>query len=165
MKLHLEKTPFGLAGMTPGDQTAIDDLKKGTYAAELKQPRNIKFHRKFFSLAHVAHDMQDQYKTFDSFLDAIKIAAGEFDVVQVKIPDFEKEMNAWGGITIHHLHDRKEGTNFVVLKPKSISFSKMDETIFESFYSRVIDALITNFCPGSTPNEMDEAARKYLNYA
>lgn len=148
MKLTLEKTHYGLVGAIPADQASIDNLPLGTYTAEIRRPRNVQFHRKFFSLLNLAFDMQDEFKTLDTFLDALKIYSGHFDTVKIKLPPEPNE----------------EELDCLLLKPRSISFSKMTEPDFEAFYSRCVDVLIQKFCPGKTPEEMDEAAKKYLQY-
>jgi len=150
MKLLMRKDATGWHGAIPAHDESWSQIKNGDYNFVITRPRNIKFHRKFFALLTVALDMQDQFQTMDTFLDAIKICAGEFEAHQIRLPKIEEEL---------------DGQRFVVLKPKSISFAKMDQTAFDAFYSRVIDALITNFCPGSTAEEMDRAAMEYLRFA
>jgi len=150
LKLFIVKDGLGLHGETPEMDEQFKGLKRGNYLFEITRPRNYQFHKKLFALLRMALDMQDQFQTMETFRDAVLISAGEFDLHQIRLPKIEEEL---------------DGKKIMVLKPKSISFAKMDQTAFDALYSRVIDALIANFCPGATPEEMDKAANEYLRFA
>jgi hypothetical protein len=143
MKLTIEKGFGEIHGWSPADRQMIDTLNQGTYACEIKQIRNVKYHRKFFSMINMAFDTQDEFKMLNTFLDRVKLLAGHYTLEEMELED---------------------GTRVMVKRPSSISFARMEEADFERFYSRVVDALIEHYCPGSTPEEMDEAARKYIAY-
>lgn len=143
MKLILTKTHLGIRGGSPHDQEKLDQLKNGDYTAEIKQPRNVQHHRKFFSLLNFAFSQQEEYKTIESFRDAVTVAAGFCTLQQMHIKGI-------GDVT--------------VCRPVSIAFSKMDQSSFDVFYSRIIDTLIDSFCPGQTPDDIAKNAENYLRY-
>lgn len=143
MKLILTKTHLGIRGGSPHDQEKLDQLKNGDYTAEIKQPRNVAHHRKFFSLLNFAFGQQEEYKTIESFREAVSVAAGYCTLDKLVIKGIGEVM---------------------VCKPVSISFSKMDQSSFDVFYSRIIDTLIESFCPGQTPDEISNNAVEYMRY-
>ena len=143
MKIYIDKDYFGIHGSMPNDREAIDNLKPGMYQCEIKRPRNVRHHRKFFGLLNLAYSMQETYVTMDSFRDAVTIKAGYYDAMQVEIPQLGKVM---------------------VCKPHSISFASMSQPDFEVFYDRVLGVLIRHFCPGTTEQEMEDTVLKYLSF-
>lgn len=143
MKVYIDKDWFGIHGSMPSDRDIIDNLKPGTYLCEIKRPRNIKFHKKFFALMNLAYSMQEEYKTMKSFRQAVTIKAGYCDISQIVIPELG-EVN--------------------VCRPKSISFANMDESEFDIFYEDVLRTLVEHFCPGTTEEEIIEAVLKYLSF-
>ncbi len=96
---------------------------------EVVQPRNPKFHRKFFALLnlgfeawepgrkHKTHKGIPVSKNFEQFREDITILAGFYEQT-------------------FDLHGRLK------LKAKSISFAKMEEPEFEQLYSAVADVLL-----------------------
>ena len=97
---------------------------------------NIKFHRKFFALMHLAFDYWEPPKhgegsalsdkmaierNFDRFRYDVTILAGYYDATY-----------------------RLNGD--VRLEAKSISFGSMSEDDFEDLYSKVIDVIINRVC-------------------
>ena len=103
------------------DYDKIKKLKFGEeYQCEVLQPRNIKFHRKFFALINMVFDNQEQYKNSDRLRKDLIIEAGFYD--------------EW--IDIHGEIKREA---------KSISFGNMSEEEFEKLYSAVIDEVVKHF--------------------
>jgi hypothetical protein len=124
--LRLHQSGTGLVPADSGEAGALLELRHGAlYKAKLTQPRNPGFHRKFFALVRYLHSVFEPpevggYGTgvradFDAFRDDLLIQAGWHDAVF-----------------------RLDGA--VRLKPKSISFAKMDNTTFGQLYSDCITA-------------------------
>ena len=112
----------------PAAEQFIASLKLGSGAAvEVKKARNIRFHRKFFSLLQLAFDIWEPTgekmwkgvpirKDFERFREDITILAGHYDVSYAL-----------------------DGS--VKLTAKSISFANCDEHEFESVYDSVLDVV------------------------
>lgn len=112
----------------PAAEQFIASLKLGSGAAvETKKVRNVRFHRKFFSLLQLAFDMWEPpgdktwkgvpiRKDFERFREDITILAGHYDVSYAL--DGSVKMTA-----------------------KSISFANCDEFEFEKVYQSVLDVV------------------------
>jgi hypothetical protein len=86
----------------------------------MTKPRNIKFHRKFFSLINMVFQNQEVYSDIDNLREELTKACGYFDSY------------------INH-------KGITVYKAKSISFSKMDNTEFEELYNKFLDVIVLIF--------------------
>lgn len=121
MKIYLQRT---LRGLIPLDDTDKEKINKIPFDVALeydvKVPRNIKFHRKYFAMMNLAFENQDEFKNFQIFREAVIIGAGFFDKVQ-----------------------RLHGEEIIVAK--SISFANMDNEQFEQLYTACIDTIIDYF--------------------
>lgn len=87
------------------------------YEVEIRQPRNIKFHKKFFALLDLVYQNQDAYANKDDLREDLTIEAGYF-----------------------RLTDNIHGQT--VKRAKSISFASMDDFEFSEFYSSVMNVVI-----------------------
>lgn len=90
------------------------------YQCEIKQPRNLKFHRKFFALIKMVFDNQEHYTSFDRLRKHLIIEAGFYD----ESVDFK-------------------GT--IQQEAKSISFASMKQYQFDDLYSKVLDVIVKYF--------------------
>ena len=108
---------------------------------EVKQPRNVRFHRKYWKLIDTVYDNVESlaYPDLDDFHDAIKIMVGCRKRLQ-----FPKDIRdpETGEIIA------RKGT--VVFVPGSIAFHNMTEATFEKFFNRVCDLVVTYFWPTVT---------------
>jgi len=103
------------------DYEKIKKLKAGEeYQCEIKRPRNLKFHKKFFALINMLFENQERYNNSDRLRKDLIIEAGFYD----EWVDFQ-------GVT------QREA--------KSISFASMKEDEFSDLYSRVLDAIVLHF--------------------
>ena len=84
---------------------------------DIKQPRNYKFHKKFFALVNMVFENQDRYTSIDRLREDLTIEAG-----------FYEEHVTFSGE--------------VKTTPKSISFASMDEIEFSTLYGKFIDTVI-----------------------
>ena len=132
-------------------QDYFKSLKNGeTYQADIKQPRNAKFHAKYFALlnyafsffenADIKYKGQDVAANFDRFRNDITILAGFYDVTY--------DIN----LKIH-------------LKAKSISFAKMKEDEFEKLYNKTIDIILAKVLTRQTKTDIDSAVNNIMNFA
>lgn len=122
----------------PQDEEKMDSFKNGDIVqAEIKKPRNIRHHRKFFALVNFVMQNQEQYKNQEDLLVEIKLKTGHYQ---------------------EHITTKGK----LIYVPKSISFSKMDEHEFNLFYSKAIDVCIANFMTGMTPEEVNRQVDNIL---
>lgn len=128
MKIKLLNTPSGLKPMYDEDYEEKKKLKIGeVYEATINRPRNLSFHRKYFSLINLAWEYQNE-RAIEHFHHNIKLFRKTVEV-------------AAGWCEPIYSIDRKEWVEV----PKSISFDKMDADEFEQLYERVKDVLFKYF--------------------
>jgi hypothetical protein len=127
-EIHLVKMPGGT--LKPANQVDADVLQKmksgALVFADIKQPRNPLFHRKFFALLNFGFEYYNppeveykgikSVKSFEVFRKEVVIRAGYFTVTT----------------------DLKGNTR---LEAESISFSNIDETRFAKIYSDVFNVI------------------------
>jgi hypothetical protein len=112
MKLMLTRTFNGLKATYNTDLELLSKLEVGqSYLAEIKKPRNILFHRKFFALLNLLFDNQDVHDDIDELRSDLLINIGCYK----EKPNLDGE---------------------VIKIPLSISFSKMDEVEFSKMYEK-----------------------------
>lgn len=128
MKLKLLNTTSGLKPMYDEDYDEKKKLKIGeVYEATIKRPRNLQFHRKYFSLINCAWEYQNEKVVahfnhrVEAFRKTVEIAAGWFELV--------------------YLIDKREWSQ----APKSVTFDKMDELEFRELYDNVKRVLFQTF--------------------
>lgn len=118
-----------LGALRPADEAGRDALAKigngEIVTVEVKRPRNVRFHRKYWALVNLVFENMDRYPSPDDLHAAIKIAAGLRTAIQ--LPD---------------------GTMGYI--PGSIAFHKMGQSEFEAFFDRVCDLVAAHFLPGVT---------------
>lgn len=86
---------------------------------DIKKPRNLKFHKKFFALMNMVYQNQPEGKeinNFDHFRKYLIKRAGFFETIETPT-----------------------GT---IYEADSISFASMDEVKFNDLYSRVVDTIV-----------------------
>lgn len=140
MQVYLQKEGDNFSLFNP---ELYDGLKDGFYEANLKKKRNSFFHRKFFALLNVAYqawDCEKEFKDFESFREDIIILAGYYT-------------------TVFNL----DGT--FKLKPKSISFGKMDEIQFSALYSKVIDVILGKVLTNYKREDLEKQVEMILGFA
>ena len=141
MKAVLIRTPSGLRGATPDDQTAwakfkrkLETMKPGNWLRfEWSTPRNGPHHRKFMALLQLVAENSEVYDTVPKALIAVKLAAGYFDA---------------------HPDPR---TGEIIPVPQSISYDAMPQEEFEAFYSAALDGVLQVILP-----TMDQATAERL---
>lgn len=111
---------------------AAGDLVK----ADIKRPRNIHFHRKFFAMLKLVLDNQEAYKSTDDLLDVCKLRIGHVRVIQTKHGE--------------------------VRVPASISFASMDESEFSQFYDKAVNWVCSEVIPGLKRAELNAETEEEL---
>jgi hypothetical protein len=90
---------------------------------EVRQPRNVQFHRLYFALCKRIADGIGS--TAENVSDVLKVATGHVTIIRTK---------SYGDVKI----------------PKSISFAKMDQTAFSGFFERCVQVIYAEW--GIEPN-------------
>ena len=129
-----------LKGMQPVDETGEEALRRfglgETFSCEVKKPRNIQFHRKFFAMLNIIYKQQDYYKSTDHLLAACKLSIGHFEVIRTKKDEYRL--------------------------PMSISFAAMDDLQFANFYDRACKWVCEEVIPGLQRQGLEEAVAEEL---
>ena len=139
MKGFMVKTP---SGFLPAPESVEDFEKIGMgeiVQVEIKKPRNIKFHRKFFALLQVAFANQDKFTNPEHFRKAVLLESGHYEIVQIG--------------------------DKAVFDVNSISFAKCDEYAFSKIYDHALDIILEKYCMGSTKEEIDKAVLQVLDFS
>lgn len=119
----------GLKPVGDRDRELLGKLKLGAeVVVEIKRPRNLKQLKLYWSLIHLIFPQQSRYPTEEDLSDAIKCAVGHCEETPLK-------------------------SGKIMVRPKSISFSKTDQSQWEAFFNAVIQLVITKIIPGV--NEAD----------
>ena len=96
---------------------ALDSIGQGEMVkVKITKSRNLRHHKKFFSMLHLVLDNQEKYPTLRHLLTAVKIEAGWYEDAPIEV------------------------SGKLVYLPSSISFAKMDQLEFDMFYNDAIAA-------------------------
>lgn len=143
MDIYCRVTDIGLIPMYDSDLDQKHRLRIGdNVLCTIKRPRNYEFHKKYFALlrltvANLPHLIQQQMQIFteEDMLDCLKIDLGLFTT-------------RWHG-------------GRQIVKTGSISFAKMDNTEFERFFSRSVDAILRIYLRGTDRQALIEEVENY----
>ena len=143
MDIYCRVTDIGLIPMYDSDLDENHRLRIGdNVLCTIKRPRNYEFHKKYFALlrltvANLPHLIQQQMQIFteEDLLDCLKIDLGLFTT-------------RWHG-------------GRQIVKTGSISFAKMDNTEFEKFFSRSVDAILRIYLRGTDRQALIEEVENY----
>lgn len=143
MDIYCRVTDIGLIPMYDSDLEEKHRLRIGdNVLCTIKRPRNYEFHKKYWALlrltvANLPHLIQQQMQIFteEDLLDCLKIDLGLFTT-------------RWHG-------------GRQIVKTGSISFAKMDNTEFEKFFSRSVDAILRIYLRGTDRQALIEEVENY----
>lgn len=143
MDIYCRVTDIGLIPMYDSDFDEKHRLRIGdNVLCTIKRPRNYEFHKKYFALlrltvADLPHLIQQQMQIFteEDLLDCLKIDLGLFTT-------------RWHG-------------GRQIVKTGSISFAKMDNTEFEKFFARSVDAILRIYLRGTDRQALIEEVENY----
>ena len=151
MKIFLRKLPGSiLIPDTEEEKEKLGHIKTNDVVyAEIKHPRNYKFHKKFFAMLKVGYDAwepaEQEYKglpvqkNFDRFREDIFIAAGFGEVV---------------------LNIRGEAR----ARAKSISFGSMGQEEFDKLYNAVADVLLQKILKTYTKDDLESVVNEIAGF-
>jgi hypothetical protein len=140
MKIYLKKVNNVLIPSLPEDEEKLARWRNGEILEiEIRKPRNLKFHRKFFALLNIAFDNQDRYDNFEAFRAEVIMRCGYFN-------------------THIHLSGKQS------FSPKSISFGAMDQMEFEKLYSEAINVIIKYFMPKANEETVNKMVEAYMAF-
>lgn len=143
MELFLMNTAQGLKPLYDEDYEEKKRLKIGqTYKAKISVPRNVSFHRKYWSMISCAWDLltekqREFFGSKENFRKTLQVAAGHCERV------FHLRLREW------------------VEVPKSIAFDKMKGDEFEDLYRGVRDVLLRVFLKHLTIEQFEETMINY----
>jgi len=146
-KYEAEGASHGI--LVPADQTSAEFvgklIKNDVVTSNFVKPRNYRFHKKWFSLVKFAFDNWTPpeikhrgsfvQKDFDNFRGNIIILTGHNKTVFNLDGSFE-------------------------VKPKSISFAKMNEKEFDVLYSKTKVVILDNILINYTKEDFEEVIKK-----
>lgn len=121
------------------------------YEVTIKQPRNGKFHRKFFALMNIT--VTQLPEGFH-----IKTPDGKHKIYIEDVDALLENLK----ILVGHVEFKFSITGDMYIKTKSISFAKMDDEQFGEFYDKCIDKILKYFLTGSTEQEINDKVLQYL---
>ena len=134
-KIPLRKQGNAFVPFTRGGALEADKIKGGAEViADLRQPRNGKFHRLYWQFCTFVAEALNEGPgnilwTQEMVSDRLKIATGRAEVI-----DLPRSMHAFYGVE-------------KFAKPQSISFAKMDETEFGNFVEASMAYILNEFGP------------------
>jgi len=135
MKILCKNTLSGLVPIYSSDHDERKKLKIGQeYECDIKNPRNYQFHKKFFALINLGHNVTDLELPFDVYRKLMIMRAGYFKVYQTD-----------------------QG---VLYEADSISFGSKSEDEFQEVYSRVLDQIIKDI--GMTSEEIEKEIANFM---
>lgn len=154
MDMTLLRTSIGFV-VHPSDAEGLERAKKikpGTVlACDVKQRRNVGFHRKFHALCRIA---------FDYWSETLKPQTYKGEEV---LPDYDRFFHDLvimaGFFTATYALDGS-----VKLKADSISFASMSQERFEKVYSKVIDVVLAKIMRHLSRDELDAAVEQVMGF-
>ena len=122
-----------LRGFEPEDEAAREALRKipqgAVVLAEVRRPRNVKFHRMFFGLLQTVWQACGDWQSVDELLVELKFRVGHVDRQRVI--------------------DRKTGEVLAeIVLPRSIAFANLGEDEFHEFYERCVRVICEEMVVG-----------------
>lgn len=144
MEIHLVRTSLGLQAYADEDYEQLRKIKVDSVVkANIVRPRNVKFHRKFFSLIRAAWDCLTEQQRINLR----------------SVETFREQLLITSGFS-EPLYDLN-GQKFLE-RAKSISFAKMDEPAFNEVYSKVLDTILTIMvADGVSEDEFNNILKNY----
>lgn len=144
MKMFLYNADGYLRPLYDEDALEKQKLKRGqVYEADIREARNLQFHRKFFSLIRLSFEYlpEKQREGFhedpENWRKYVTVLAGHVDMF------YSPDLRMWLQI------------------PKSIAFDKMDEAAFKDFYDRCYTEIFKIISPFVSEEEFESVLANY----
>lgn len=130
-EIFLQKNLNGsLSPVYDSDKELLRKFKsEAIYRVKINKPRNYQYHQQFFTLLNIAFENQDIFQSRKALLDALKLEIG-------------------------HCEPYRSLRGETHIKPKSISFSAMDDAEFSVFFNKIIDAVLQRFLPTTQKEDL-----------
>lgn len=149
-EIHMTRTPAGLSPATADAIAKLDGIKVGRPVnVKVSQPRNGKFHRRFFAMLDVAYS-NHEWPEIETKWGKATVSRELFrKYVIVRAGHYEAALTPHGEVRA---------------EPKSIAWSSMDEEEFKRLYSDVLDVILREFLSNWTSGDMDHAIQQMLGF-
>jgi len=149
--IHMTRTPQGLAPATVDAAEMLSKIGIGKPVnAKVSQPRNGKFHRKFFAMLDVAFS-NHEWPEIETNWGHAKVSPDLFrKYVIVRAGHYEAALTPHGEIRA---------------EPKSISWAKMGEDEFEELYSDALNVILKEFLTNWKRGDVENAVNAMLGFA
>lgn len=149
--LALTRSPQGLVPATADAAEMLAKIGVGKAVnAKVTQPRNGKFHRKFFAMIDVAYS-NHEWPELETRFGKVKCSRDLFrQYVTVKAGHYEAALTPHGEVRC---------------VPKSISFGKMDQSEFDQLYSDALDVILREYLTNWTTGDMEHAVNVMMGFA
>lgn len=125
-------------GLIPFDSEACEKLNKlkegDEVMVDIKKPRNLKFHKKFFAMLTLVLNNQEK-------IQASTVKQGQERLLYAAMYIL-KRGEFWGPEKQH-------------FERESISFASMSEDEFEDFYNEVLDVFLMYFMPKTNKEDFE----------
>ena len=126
----LRKELFGLTATDDHSEAAINAVRLGDVVeVKFKRPRNLQMHRLFWKLMQTVYENQSHYKSADEVCTAFKFACGLTDKIKTK--------------------------RGIIEVPRSISFAKLGQGEFKTFFDSAIKFCVEEVIPGMGSEELE----------
>ena len=109
------------------------------YNAELTQPRNYRFHKKFFALIKACFEFQNRIDNMELLRKLLIVEAGYCDLFQY--PDGR-----------------------LLFLAESISFAKCDQTKFDKVYNDVWQVAMDKYCYKGTEKDIEKRVNVLMSF-
>lgn len=155
MEVFLTKTMSGALLPMDQEQEAFKRFKAGSVIrCDIKEMRNGQFFRKWWSLVKVAYDLWTETMPNIEFK-GVEIAPN-FD-------RFRKDLTVLSGYYEPVFNVKGE----VRMEPKSLQWSKMDESTFNELYQKTLTTIINKIIPSRnmSEQELQDWANRVMDYA
>lgn len=141
-------------GLTPATEEAQEwfgKQKAGAHiAVKVTVTRNVKFHRKFFAMMHVAYDNWDNQE--------IETPLG---MANCPFDKFRKDTQIMAGYGAPIVNTKGD----VRYEAKSIGFGKMNEDEFDRLYNDCLNIILLKFLPHWNGPDMERSVNEMLAFA
>jgi len=135
MKLAFIKSSKGIIPVCEESADMFKRIPDKSYVmVEYIKKRNYENHKRWFAMAKVCFDMQEQFDNSEIFRKHLLMIAGHFETVIIEHPKTKE-------VTTQYW-------------PKSLEFAKMDELAFQSMFRKCITGFISRYGNGITEREL-----------
>ena len=149
MEILLKKIETSLYPIDDEGANYLFQCKQGQIVkAKISKPRNILFHRKYFSLLNLA---------FEAFEPNVKYKG---QIIEKNFERFREDIQILAGYGIPTVNIKGE----VRYISKSISFGSMEEDDFDKLYSSVINVILKHILTNYKHEDLEQVVNEVINY-